>query len=134
MISLLLLSGGDPSNGLEWGRCVLLVHRRIRKCGAPPGFSFCSYRYTDNPCAYFVHRPSIFLLSDMGSEQTTIIVALCTYLNRTSKASFFFEQLNSFIALRFLCFKLSGEPGAGSRQVHPIHLKSLTPNVWFSQR
>jgi hypothetical protein len=134
MISLLLLSGGDRSNGLEWGRCVLLVHRRIRRCRAPPGLSFCSYRYTDNPCGYFVHRPGIFLLSDMDFEQTTIVVALCNYLNRTSKVSLFSEQPDSVIALRFLCFKPSGEPGAGSRQADAIRLKSLTPNVWFSQR
>jgi len=130
MISLLLLSGGDRSNGLECGRCVLLVHRRVRRCGAPQGLSFCSNRYTDNPCGYFVRRPGIFLLSDMDFEQTTIIMALCNYLNCTSKVSLFSEQPDSVIALRFLCFKPSGEPGAGSRQAHAIRLKSLTPNVW----
>ena len=99
MISLLLFCGGDHSNGFEWGRCVLLVHRRIRKCGAPQGLSFCSHRYTDNSRGYFAHRPSIFLLSDMDSEQTTIIVALCIYLNRTSKnVSPFLELSDSFIA------------------------------------
>jgi hypothetical protein len=134
MISLLHLSGGDRSNSLEWGRCVLLVHRRIRKCGAPQGLSFCSYRYTDNPCDYFVHRSNIFLLSDMDSEQTTIIVALCNYLSCTSKFSLFSEQPDSFIAFRFPCSELSGEPGAGSKQVHAIRLRSLTTNVRFSQR
>ena len=134
MISLLLLCGGDRSNGLEWGRCVLLVHRRIRGCGAPQGLSFCSYRCTDNPCGYFVHRPGVFLLSNLDFEQTTIIVALCNYLNRMSKVSLFSEQPDSVIALRFLCFKPSGEPGAGSRQAHAIRLKSLTPNMGFSRR
>jgi hypothetical protein len=135
MTSLLLLSVGDRSNGLEWGRCVLLVHRRIRRCGAPQRLSFFSYRYTDNPCVYFVHRPGIFLLSDMDFEQTKIIVALCHHLNRTSKVSLFSEQPDSVIALRFLCFNPSGEPGAGSRQAHAIRLKSLTSsNVWFSQK
>ena len=134
MISLLRLSGGDRSNDLEWGRCVLLVHRWIRRCGAPPGLPFCSYRYTDNPCGYFVRRPGIFLLSNMDFEQTPIIVALCNYLNRTSKVSLFSKQPDFVIALRFLCFKPSGEPGAGSRQAHATRLRSLTPNVGFSQR
>lgn len=62
MISLLLLLVADRSNGIEWGRCVLLVHRRIRRCGAPQGLSFCSYRYTDNTRGYFVYCPGIFLL------------------------------------------------------------------------
>src|SRR6266849_7589537 len=107
MISLLLLSGGDSSNGLEWGRCVLLVHRRIRRRGAPQGLTFLSYRYTDNPCGYFVRRPGIFLLSDMDFEQTKIIMALCNYLNRTSEVYYFSEQPDSVIALRFLYFKPS---------------------------
>ena len=115
MISLLLFSGGDRSNGHEWGRRVLLVHRRIRGCGAPQGLTFCSYRCTDNPCGYFVHCPGIFLLPDMDFEQTKIIMALCDYLNRTSKVSHFPEQSDSVIALRFLCFKPSAESGAGSR-------------------
>ena len=134
MISLLLLSGGDRSNGLEWGRCVLLVHRRIRRCRAPQELTFCSYRYTDNPCGCFAHRPGIFLLSNMDSEQTKVIMALCNHFNRTSKVSHFSGQPDSVTALRFLLFKLSGEPGAGSRQAYAISLKFLTPNVYSSQK
>jgi len=138
MISLLLLCGGDRSNGLEWGRYVLLVHRRIRRCGAPQELSFCSYRYTDSPRDYFFPSPGIFLLSDMGfehfaSEQSTVIVDLCNYLDldRASEVSLFSEQPDSLCALRFLCFKPSGHCGAGSRQAHwhAIRLKFGTPNV-----
>ena len=113
MISLLLLSGGDRPNGLEWGRCVLLVHRRIRRCGAPQALSFCSYRYTDNPCGYFVRRPGIFLLSDMDFEQTTIVVALCDYLNRTSKVSLFSEQPDSVITFKVSMLQTIGAAWGG---------------------
>ena len=94
MISLLLLCGGDRSNGLERGRCLLLVHRRIRRCGAPQGLSFHSYRYSDNPCDCFIPSPGILLLSDMGFERiekSTLIVALRNYLDlgRTSEVLLF---------------------------------------------
>ena len=138
MISLLLLCGGDRSNGLEWGRYVLLVHRRIRRCETPHGLSFCSHRCTNNPCDYFVPSPGILLLSDLGferfaSEHSTVIVDLCNYrdLDRASKLSLFSEQPDSVVALRSLCFKPSGHCGAGSRQAHchAIRLKFGTPNV-----
>lgn len=134
MISVLLLSGGDRSNDLEWGRCVLLVHRRIRRCSAPPGLSFCSYRYTDNPCGYFVHRPGIFLLSDMDFEQTTIIMALCNYLNCTSKVSLLSDKPDSVIAFKVSMLQAIGGAWGGIQASTCNTFGILTPNVRFSQR
>lgn len=43
LLSILYLSAGDRSNGLGWGRRLLLVYRGIWKHGTPQRLSFRSY-------------------------------------------------------------------------------------------
>jgi hypothetical protein len=42
-LSILCLSTGDRANGINWGRRLLLVCRRIRQRGTAQGLSFRSY-------------------------------------------------------------------------------------------
>jgi hypothetical protein len=76
--SILRFSSGNRSNNLEWGRCLLLVHRRIRKYRKTQRLSFQWHRHTYIPWYHCIHRPRVFLLPDLDVE-AAIIEALYSH-------------------------------------------------------
>lgn len=74
---------GDRSNRTDYGRCPLLVRRRIWQTRAPFGSPFRRHRHYDHHCSYFTHCPRTLLLSDMVDEQP-VILALLYHRHRMS--------------------------------------------------
>src|SRR6266702_6708041 len=75
--SLFRLRAGDGSDCADWGRYLLLVCCRIWQRGTPRGaFPFRPHRRSHHYRTYCAHRSRILLLSNLGAEQTVVLVLL----------------------------------------------------------
>jgi hypothetical protein len=88
LISLLHIFPGDRSNGADGGRCLPLVHGRLRRHESPQKLQFLPDRQSDDRCSHLADCSGIFCLPHLDVEQADL-VSLSVHCCRTYPSGHF---------------------------------------------